>query len=574
MRLPSEGGLKAASASMASSSASSRSRGEGLSLDAPASANDPLPSIAPMHDTADESDTESESDAEPPKRKWGLKRQKKQNDQPRDPLNFGTFMGVQLNPLHIVGAVLALVVVGYAVMYYRSLTADFKIVQAQSVDAIIALPNVGYKATNEFKLGGKQPNPDFIEDPPKGIIELGGNDVMAVTHPDPKGGFILVHAEISQQIMHEEKMESGYDMAFRSTSFKVTSGSETIEPWLILTSVDSGFQPSTYAMRTADPNNYLPTTIKPDKKETKKDERGRLASGVYTWDGSSGWTGDFKFRCGYYHHEIYGDYESLVPQGTLKFKSASGATVKYDYKYALTIAWTAGCDGWVSKSSYIRAEGGSMYAKFPVTLLFPKPKNPGATITFQGRKVAEIDTDSISAGTTLRVVGKPGAGGAAKPTATPAPSATASADKPGDKPAVPAAGAGDKPAGAADAITDPLTGYLGAVTKARKKALGVMGDLTMAEIAKAIFMYVEQNGGQWPKNLDEVEAVCPGTKALAATPPRNGSDGYLYVQPKDPIGKIKSPETTPIIFESKGGKPDYTGNACYADGHVGRAPEK
>jgi prepilin-type processing-associated H-X9-DG protein len=521
-----------------------------LDLDAPGQPDAPPPPIHPGDPAA--------SPAIPRKAK------KIETERERHGLNFGTVMGIDISIPNIAGFIVVVIIIVSAAMWWRGLTADFSILNAQSVDTVIACKTAEFKSTAQFKLGGRRPNPDFITDTPEGEITSMGSDVVVVTHPDPGGDYVLVRGEVSQQIMHEEKMESEYDMAFRSGSFKIVTDKETIEPWLLVAPVESGFDLHMNG-RTADPANFLPPGAVPDKKEEKKDERGRLSSGVYMFTGTNGYTGKFTFQCYYHHDEVFGDTQSLSPMGVIKYKSPGGTSLKYDYQGGLTLEWSMGCDGWVSKASYLRADGNSMYAKFPVMLLFPKPKGGGkATITFCDRKVAKINIDSISNSTAPRVIGKSGAtaGATTKPGKTAAPPPTR--DTPEKTP--------DKPPEDNLVSGDPLTGYLSAILKARNKALGVISDLNMAELAKAIFMYVEQNQGQWPDNLDQVEKVCPGTKALAAKAPRRGSDGYIYVKPAQPMGKIPNPDAVVIIFESKDGKIDRSGNACFADGHVAQVP--
>lgn len=447
---------------------------------------------------------------------------------PKHDFTLGTFMGIDMDVGNLIKFAILAVFVVAGIWGWRRLTTDFRIASAVSVDAVPAY-GVAFKSKADWKLLNNSPNERLVDLANiSGDVVASGPDIIYVTRPDPKGEYILMDVVVSQQLLHEQKQETGIYMIVDAAKFELKSASGTVVPHMIIMPVKSGFELDTSTVQTADPAGILPPNAKPSRSDVQPDRNTNGTKGTLHFDGS-GYQGELTYSSYHYKAEFGPDSLGVDATGRLKFTSAQSMPVNYSYNRGLAVSWPDDAEGWCTMRSFM-VEKGHLYAKFPVKLIFPKPKGGGVgTIVFAGREVGTINLDKVTSKTPERP----------------------DASKPGG-------------------FEEPVTSYLQALADGRKKAQGMVSDIYLRELHRCLFTYVEEHNGEWPENWDELDRAVPGVKAVLARNPRQGTDGYVYVKPARKLGDLTDPSSVIVIYESKNGKPDPDGDAIYADGRVAK----
>ncbi|MCX5659064.1 MAG: hypothetical protein NTW19_04990 [Planctomycetota bacterium] len=449
--------------------------------------------------------------------------------------SFGSLFGIDLNvyTLSVLG-VLFCCAAALLVWFFTGPGAKFQVIEVQTADRVLAVASANFEP--EFHPGPgvitKRADPDLLPDGIKGEYCMGGTEQIVITRPNPKGDWVVAHVALSQGLMRGLKQEAGYNVTFLETSFKILGGPTPISPTLVAMSLndpEKKTQPSlnmSFAQAgTADPNFLVPAGYKPSHEDFKRDDRNQITGGKMDFDAKSGLSGTISFRS--YHSRADDQFgtDSISATGLLKAVDPKGVSLDYSYNgYAMGLTWTGG-NAWFTKGNYRKPQLPTDYHKFDLTLIFPRPKGVDR-VTVQ---LAGLDIGSLNIA------------GAAK-----------RSEPPPDL---------NKPSG------EPLTDYLGALVKARKKAMGVISDSNLRQIRIVLMDYVEKNHGLWPERLEDV----PELERNLVNPKTGEKLGYIYVMPAANDRDIKSPEKTIVVYEAEGGKPMPGGDVLFADGSIGKA---
>ena len=431
--------------------------------------------------------------------------------------------------------------------------AEVKVISVQTVEAVPLLrgldtqePYSLFTGTGNRALGVKCTK---LKNQPVGVIadvnlvySMGGGDALTLTRPDPNGKHMLIEADVSQGLMEGLAGVSNYKLRVGEGSFALAGvgGGATTQPTLLFARFDGG---ATIDMSGSSAMNYetlLPADAPPDAKKLEE-RHGGVASGTALYTGKGGLKGKLDFTSFYYLSGTPGT-AGLSATGHVTRTTPDGAEVEYIYRGdTLEMKWPKGVGraAWWSKGQFEQHQAMNPYAKVRVVLLCERPAGDAPQkLTFLGHELATINPAKASA-TAAKV---------AKSAPTPQPEEEEAAPAPGG-------------------FQEPLTGYLQLLADARKKAKGVASMSNLNQIAMAIGMYADQNGGKFPGTLYDLNSVMPIDGVLVNT--RTGEKpGYIYEPPAASFGAVADPMRTPIVWEAKDGQKDPNGSILYADGHI------
>lgn len=453
--------------------------------------------------------------------------------------SYGTLFGMDLNHVTISGLLAVLIAIGSVLFwFFTGPGAKYQVIKVQTVNRFVGLPNAGFEP--DF-VGGpgvitKRANPEYLPDGVKGEFHLGGTEQVVITRPNPNGDYVLAHITLSQGLLRGLKQESEYNVIFDSSQIKILGGPAPITPALAVMSLHDPqlkTQPplrlSLAAAQTADHMFLVPGRVKPTSEDLKRDEYNKIVRGQMDFDGKAGIQGQLRFRCFHARAADQFSSDSISATGLLKVVDPNGMSADYSYNgYTLSLSW-AGGKAWFTKDRYLKPQLPTDYHKYDIMLLFPRPQGVDK-VTVQ---VAGLDVGRINIAAAAR-------------TSQPPPDFS-------------------QPSG------EPLTDYLDAIFKARKKAMSVVSDSNLRQIRILLMDYVEKNHGFWPDRLEDV----PGLEQNLKNPKTGEKMGYIYVMPAGNDRDIKNPEKTIVVYEADlNGMPMADGDVLYADGSIGKATGK
>ena len=113
----------------------------------------------------------------------------------------------------------------------------------------------------------------------------------------------------------------------------------------------------------------------------------------------------------------------------------------------------------------------------------------------------------------------------------------------------------------------------------RRELEGRLSRSRMKSILLTIQYHTLGNGGKWPNRLEDIEADWEPDRQGRNTfrealvnPTSPDSPGYIYAKPEsETVEGTKDRYRTPILYESRDGKPDPKGWIGYADFEIERA---
>lgn len=435
-------------------------------------------------------------------------------------------------------AIVVLPIAAVSYWYFTGPARDVLIIKSQAVNLIETISSGEtreafnlYTQQGDLSLGvqGKQsksnPNPFINNDE---HFSLGGRDEFFVICPDEDGDHIALQVGLKQGAILDNDRTSRYDSIIEGSDFKLipADGGPAIEARLLYNTFEDKAE---IDIGSADTSNHealfpsMPATLDMTR------EFGSI-------NGDAAWNdphtrGMISFSASYSTGDVPAP-KGLYADGRIKRFNDAGDTATMRYEGGtLSIEWDADDEGWWSKKKYTRKTEVSPWHRYNFGLLFERPKTGGDfDITYCDKVVASVYFDPLPQP-------KP-------PAVSPVKRANSSA-----QPAAPS--------------SNPLT-YFKVLADARNQAHGIVSASNLRQLGIGLQLYLEQNHGQWPDELDQIKSVMSGYEQVMQNPRTKERIGFLYTKPEPGA----DPATTPVIHESWQGNPDPNGAVLYADGHI------
>jgi prepilin-type processing-associated H-X9-DG protein len=441
-------------------------------------------------------------------------------------------MGIRITPLRLVGVMLPLI--GLIFWYVNGPRRDIHVLSAQVVNVIDSLdggatrePYSLFTGEGDLSLGIKATQSN--KNPVQGIAEvdevfsLGKNDEVLITQPSEHGAYVVIEVALKQSAIRDKEQLSRYDSIIAAKHFKLEAtdgGSGPVTGRLLYARFDDKIDIDMGGADTSNYNKLLPP-LEPTYFDVQTNSG--VIRGEAEWDEPNA-QGQVNFTAFYSKGDLPPP-KGLSANGNLTITNDDGAEVDFDYRGGtLVMTWSPDATGWWGKTRYKKLTQMSPWYRYRFALIFERPA---------GRGKLQLSYCDV-------------------PIATISPS-QASPAEPSDK----------SKYAATKASKSPLA-YFSIAAQTKKRAQGIVSASNMQNIGIAISMYLDQNGGQWPDQLEQLEQYLGNMEQLLINPRTSANPGFLYQKP----AAGADPESTPVIYEIDNGKKDPDGAILYADGHV------
>lgn len=384
--------------------------------------------------------------------------------------------------------------------------------------------SLGLKATQSKK----NPNPGIAD--VDEVYSVGSNDQLLVLQPDRDGDHVMIEVGLRQSRINDSNSTSRYDNVFSANQWQLrpTGGGPALTPRLMYSSFDEGVE---IDLGGADTSSYQ--KLLPPMKPTDLDvQRGQgFVNGTATWNGPT-----VKGSVSFSASQSYGGMpaaKGLTGTGQLSIDDPNGIKVDYDYKGGeLVVDYDDQSTAWWAKPNFKKPTSMSPWARFEFGLLFERPAQDGKY-------------ELVYCDIPLRTVKIVGTAGPAKTAAKTQPQPVATAPAKQRNP------------------NNPLT-YFSLLADGRDKARGIVAASNMRQLAIGMQLYMQENGGQFPDNLDRLRGTLGSFDQLLLNPRTKENPGFIY----EPPAPNSDPSDTVILHESLNGQPDPNGAKLYADGRI------
>ncbi len=432
--------------------------------------------------------------------------------------------------------VLPLAIAGY--WYFTGPARGVLVIKSQAVNLIETI-HTGetreafslFTQQGDMSLGIKgtqsksNPNP-FINN--EEHFSMGGSDDVLVISPDDDGKYIALQVALQQGTIRDNDRTSQYDSIIKGEDFKLipADGGAPVEGRLLYSTFEDEIEIDIGGAETSNPEALFPS--EPTTLDMTR-EFGSI-NGEAAWNDPKA-RGQITFSASYSTGDMPAA-KGLYANGRIKVFNDAGDDANLVYEGGtLTIKWDAGDEGWWSKDKFRRQSQMNPYYRYNFGLLFERPRGGGDfDITYCDKVVASVYFEPLP---------QP-----KLPPVSPIKSANSNA-----QPNPP--------------TNNPLA-YFKVLSDARGKARGIVSASNLRQLGIGMHLYLEQNNGQWPDRIDQLQSIMPGYEEVMKNPRTKERIGFIYTKPEPGA----APATTPVIHESWQGKPDPNGAVLYADGHI------
>lgn len=463
-------------------------------------------------------------------------------------------LGVAVSPMRA-AVVLTLVVLACVagLLGYRStLGQPVRLVTAQPVRTTVLLDGLTIREGPNPLAASIVSNTGLGQGPAsRGGRTLGGDDRLVTTRPASDGDRLLVEAAIQVKFLRKRGRLSNETATLRASDFELVDPTgRAVEAEALLTerfgaTATLGLgQASGPSYRSLLPPGHEPTQAVVSDSDARAPARGTLRYRA----GSGEVEGRLSFTDRSAASGRAPGVRGFDAYGRLRLRTGDGEALYLFEGDRLRVKLPHTGEGWWATERETHGVGASPFERIRATLLFDRPDDPDARqeLHFANRKVATLTPSRRDDRSSLE-------------TRAPLPP-----EEPGrgrDN----ARAASESASKERDDASPGLGGYFDAMIDARDRAKGLAMESTLRQLNLALQMYLDQH--DQPPRVFEDLAPFLGVAPATLQHPRTGeTPGFVYVAPPDGA----DPDATPVIFEARDGRPDFSGGRVYLSGRIER----
>ncbi|MEE9211545.1 MAG: hypothetical protein V3U29_02725, partial [Phycisphaeraceae bacterium] len=172
------------------------------------------------------------------------------------------------------------------------------------------------------------------------VNSFGGGDELIVARPDRRGKFVIVHAELTRQMLQRHRMAAGDRIELNADAFELRSYSgKTYKPVMLVHKLTSGERLDLAHARADSYRAILPPRVEPAEQQVNHDDAGGVVSGTVRYDGIDMVRGEVDF--------VATGGQGVMARGRLHVHREPG--IELDYRYdgdTMTVTWSDQAAGW------------------------------------------------------------------------------------------------------------------------------------------------------------------------------------------------------------------------------------